>query len=197
MPAFRVGDTVRPIDGPLARKDCEVVATSRAGLYLTPAGAETAGSWYYKRGSVRFPPSPAKANRAEPKLCDGCGFRRNACQCLELRLLQQLRAYRCEEPIREYRFTPLREFRADFAWPDRNLLVEVEGGTYRSRHKSNAGYGKDAEKYNLAAVMGWTVLRFDTEMVTSGRAAIQIEAFLTATEEERTRVFSGDLQEAR
>ena len=84
-------------------------------------------------------------------------------------------------PEREYRFAPPRKYRADFAWPDRRLLVEVEGGTYsRGRHVRPEGYAKDCEKYNLAALQGWRVLRFTGGMVRDGSALAAIEEALAA-----------------
>lgn len=83
-------------------------------------------------------------------------------------------------PVREYRFAPPRRWRADFAWPDRRLLVEVEGGQWTAgRHTRGAGYAGDVEKYNTAALLGWRVLRFTAGMVETGEALTQIEEALT------------------
>jgi very-short-patch-repair endonuclease len=60
-------------------------------------------------------------------------------------------------PEREYPFHPTRMWRADFAWPQIKLLVEIEG---RGRHQSFVGYKTDCEKYNEAVRLGWRVLRF-------------------------------------
>lgn len=90
---------------------------------------------------------------------------------LEQALSQHMRAMRFPEPDQEHRFAPPRRFRFDFAWPDQKLAVEVEGGTWgKSRHTTGKGYGKDCEKYNLAVLMGWRVLRFTGDMVRSGEA---------------------------
>jgi very-short-patch-repair endonuclease len=60
----------------------------------------------------------------------------------------------------EYKFHPDRRWRFDFAWPKQRLAVEVEGGIFvRGRHVSPSGFVKDSEKYNEAAVSGWSVLR--------------------------------------
>ena len=80
---------------------------------------------------------------------------------------------------REYRFHPTRKFRADFAIPHARLLIEVEGGTWvQGRHATGAGMEKDMEKYNLATLNNWSILRFSTGMVKSGEAIRQIEEFL-------------------
>jgi very-short-patch-repair endonuclease len=66
----------------------------------------------------------------------------------------------------EYYFAKPRKFRADFAWPSKKMLVEIEGGTYiNGRHNRGDGYESDCEKYNLAALDGWLVLRFTTSML--------------------------------
>lgn len=72
---------------------------------------------------------------------------------------------------REFVFAPPRRWRADFAYPDMRILIEVEGGTWsRGRHTRGKGYEADCEKYNAAALAGWLVLRFTANMVEDGRA---------------------------
>jgi very-short-patch-repair endonuclease len=93
-------------------------------------------------------------------------------------LAMMLRAYGVDHE-REYRFAPPRRWRADFAVPDRMLLVEVEGGVYANgRHTRGAGYEADLVKYNAAALSGWTVLRYSTAMVKSGEAIVQIIEYI-------------------
>lgn len=109
------------------------------------------------------------------------------------------------EPEREHRFSPCRRWRFDFAWPAHRLAVEVEGGTrgrpvtchacgvrVRARTRDGTvgrevrlsgahGAGRmstDAEKYNAAALAGWIVLRYTTEMVESGEFLEQIRQAL-------------------
>ncbi|WP_230425786.1 endonuclease domain-containing protein [Spartinivicinus ruber] len=84
--------------------------------------------------------------------------------------------------ISEYRFHPNRLWRFDFVFPDYNLAVELEGGTYshgrrtktghtlKSRHLTPTGFYQDCEKYAEAAIQGWSVLRFDSRMVREGSA---------------------------
>ncbi len=91
---------------------------------------------------------------------------------LEDKLCAQLRALGVADPVREHRFHPVRRWRFDLAWPDRKLAVEVDGGTWSAgRHVRGAGYERDAEKFNAAALLGWTVLHFTGAMVRSGEAA--------------------------
>lgn len=76
----------------------------------------------------------------------------------------------------EYKFHPKRKWRADFLISGKKILVEVEGGIWSGgRHTRGKGYLGDMEKYNEAAMMGFTVLRFSTEQVKSGLAVQQIE----------------------
>ena len=82
---------------------------------------------------------------------------------------------------REYEFHPTRKWRFDFAWPDHMLAVECEGLVkpgLKSRHTTNSGFSKDCEKYNAAALMGYTVLRYTMDMIRSGVALQQIEEAL-------------------
>lgn len=98
----------------------------------------------------------------------------------EASMLYHLRVAGLPEPEQEYRFAaPARQFRADFAYPERRLLIEVEGGAYtRGRHVRPAGFEKDCEKYNLAALLGYTVLRFTPGMIDRGEAIATIERFM-------------------
>ena len=65
--------------------------------------------------------------------------------------------WRHPDAEREYRFSPARRWRFDFAWPDIKLAVEIEG---RGRHQTVVGYRSDCDKYNEAVRLGWRVLRF-------------------------------------
>jgi very-short-patch-repair endonuclease len=82
-------------------------------------------------------------------------------------------------PQREVQFAT-RGWRFDFAWPDKKVAVEVEGGTSfgRSRHSKGDGFEKDAAKYNRAARDGWIVLRYSTRMVISGEAINEVVSVL-------------------
>ena len=82
---------------------------------------------------------------------------------------------------REFVFASPRKWRADFHIGAR-LLVEVEGVTSYGaigRHQSAKGYAKDCEKYNAAAILGYTVLRFTTGMVNDGSASKTIQEYLS------------------
>lgn len=47
--------------------------------------------------------------------------------------------------------------RADFAYPDRQILIELDGEQF---HMDRETFQRDREKQNLAHALGWTVYRF-------------------------------------
>jgi very-short-patch-repair endonuclease len=64
----------------------------------------------------------------------------------------------------EYFFARPRKYRADFAFVEQKLLVEIDGGQWVAgggRHNRDS----DREKLNEAAVRGYRVLRFSTQMI--------------------------------
>jgi very-short-patch-repair endonuclease len=66
------------------------------------------------------------------------------------------------QPVSEFRFHPVRRFRFDFAWPDKLVALEVDGGLWLrggGRHNRASGFIQDTVKTNLAASLGWRVLR--------------------------------------
>lgn len=79
-------------------------------------------------------------------------------------------AYNLPQPTSEYRFDPARRWRFDWAWPEKRLAVEQEGGVWtHGRHTRGAGYVRDLEKYNHAQLAGWRVLRFTPEQIGNGQ----------------------------
>jgi very-short-patch-repair endonuclease len=80
---------------------------------------------------------------------------------------------------REVMFWPGRKWRFDFAWPDRKVACEVNGGVFiRGRHNTGVGSTKDAEKLSHAAMAGWRVLIVTPAQVKSGDALEWIERAL-------------------
>lgn len=99
---------------------------------------------------------------------------------LEEKLLEHIRAAGLPLPIREYRFAAHlgRRYRADFFFAP-SLLVECEGGSWvQGRHSGGTGFEADAEKYNLATILGFRTLRFTTNMIRDGRALATLEQAL-------------------
>lgn len=101
---------------------------------------------------------------------------------IEEELFYQIKVAGLPEPTREYRFDSVKRWRFDFAYLDRKLAIEVEGGTWvpNTGHTSGVGYQGNVRKYNAAVLQGWKLLRFTTDMVTSGEALKTIEAVLNA-----------------
>ena len=98
---------------------------------------------------------------------------------LESELANHMRLAGVPEPMTEYRFDPKRRWRADFAWPDRMLLVEVEGAHWvGGRHTRGSGFDNDCEKYNEAALGGWSVIRVTSTHIKSGEAVAWVERAL-------------------
>ena len=64
-------------------------------------------------------------------------------------------------PITQQRFTDGDlEFRLDFAWPGRMVLVEIDG---REWHIGREAFQRDRTRQNALVRAGWTVLRFTVE----------------------------------
>lgn len=83
---------------------------------------------------------------------------------LEEAIFYLLKAYKMPLPDREYRFHPTRKWRFDFCWPDLKLAAEADGAIWVSgRHSRGSGIIGDCEKYNAATVLGWRILRYNTE----------------------------------
>jgi hypothetical protein len=68
--------------------------------------------------------------------------------------------YEVEE---EFLFVKGRKFRADWkvSKGNKSILIEYEGiNSKKSRHTGIEGYTKDCEKYNLAQIHGYRILRY-------------------------------------
>jgi len=63
--------------------------------------------------------------------------------------------------VAEYQFHNKRKFKFDYAFVDKKIAVEQEGGIFtKQAHGSITGILRDMEKYNLAVECGWRVLRY-------------------------------------
>lgn len=102
-----------------------------------------------------------------------------------------VRAYRLPDPERELRFAKAigREWRFDFAWRAFMVAVEIEGLVVqrlagelvvRGRHGSITGFKEDCVKYASAAMLGWTVLRFEQSQVKDATAIEYTQRVLAA-----------------
>lgn len=72
----------------------------------------------------------------------------------------------------EFKFHPTRQWAFDYAWPDKKIALEVEGGVFTNgAHTRGPHFMSDMEKYNTAALLGWTVVRtVPKELLTSKTA---------------------------
>ena len=79
----------------------------------------------------------------------------------------------------EYLFFPPRKWRFDFAWPEKMVALEVEGGTWSgSRHTTGKGFEQDCDKYNTAAILGWRLLRVTAKHIQCGAAIAWVTCIL-------------------
>lgn len=68
----------------------------------------------------------------------------------------------------EARVSPTRRWRFDFAHIATMTAIEIEGGVWSGgRHTRGSGFTGDCEKYNEAALGGWTVFRLTGSMITT------------------------------
>lgn len=82
---------------------------------------------------------------------------------------------------REFRFDTERMYRLDFAWPERKVGVEINGGIFLGKigaHSSPTKILRDMEKGNLLVQLGWRVLRFTPAQVKVGEALEGIKKLL-------------------
>lgn len=76
--------------------------------------------------------------------------------------------YGIPEPTTEYKFHQTRRWRLDFAWVEKKVAIEVNGGTWISgRHNRGNGYINDMEKMNALQMLGWRVLQFTPQQLVS------------------------------
>lgn len=112
-----------------------------------------------------------KARDAAPPPCDPPALYSLVTLCRSMKL---------PEPIPEYRFHPLRKWRADYCWPAHMLMLEVEGGLWTNgRHSRGTGAIADLEKYSEAAIMGYRILYCTPDEMHNGVALDRIMRALT------------------
>ncbi len=90
---------------------------------------------------------------------------------LEATMAWQIKAERLPVPVVEHQFHPHRKWRFDFAWPDKMIALECEGGVWANgRHTRGSGFTEDCTKYNEAAKLGWLVFRVTSDHIKNGEA---------------------------
>ena len=94
------------------------------------------------------------------------------------------RAHQLPEPTKEYPFAreANRRFRADYCWVPEKVILEVNGGLWRTKGAHNTGRAllRDYTKSNLAQRLGYVYLQCAPEGVTSGRILEEIGPLLQA-----------------
>ncbi len=94
---------------------------------------------------------------------------------LEIIFEALLKDEKIPKPAIEYRFLPDRKWRFDFAYPEKKIAVEIEGGVYSGgRHTRGSGFTEDTRKYNRAVMEGWKVLRYTAETMTEAPDQLRI-----------------------
>lgn len=70
-------------------------------------------------------------------------------------------------------FSPARQYRLDFGFPEFRVGVEIQGGifTRKGGHSSISGLIRDYEKLRECALCWWAVLPFDTATLRKNPAA--------------------------
>jgi very-short-patch-repair endonuclease len=71
-------------------------------------------------------------------------------------------------PVKEYKFCKGRRWRFDYAFVKQKIAVEQDGGIWSGgRHSRGSGIIKDMEKFNKAVILGWRVLHYTPQQMTS------------------------------
>lgn len=145
MPAYRLTDITNPalrkqIEAQLAKDDAK-----RAYPAMVPCPAPCPDT----------PPPPPTRSRAILVPLRAKGMRYNPAV-----VMAWFSEMRIAKPEIEYCWCFGRKFRADFAWPENKLMLEVEGGIWNAgKHGRGSGVKKDMEKATVAARNGWRMIR--------------------------------------
>jgi hypothetical protein len=86
-------------------------------------------------------------------------------------------------PVPEYAFALHRgrKWRFDWAWPAHRLALEVEGGHFGTSAKHRRGVDHvlgDIEKFNVAQLEGWIVLRVIPQQLATAPTCDMVRAAL-------------------
>lgn len=79
-------------------------------------------------------------------------------------------AHGLPRPEPEHKFHPTRKWRLDWAWLERKIALEIDGGAWsRGRHTRGKGFIADQTKRNEAQLLGWMVLHCTPQDVKTGK----------------------------
>lgn len=103
---------------------------------------------------------------------------------LEERMAIWLEHQQLPRPVRQLKFAKEalgRNWMFDFAWPDRGIALEIEGGTFMAKGAHNTGLAirRDVEKGNAATLLGWRLVRVTDLMFRDGSAFDVVRQALT------------------
>lgn len=125
-----------------------------------------------------------------------------------LELIRQLKVLGLPDPIREFRFHPDRMWRSDLAYPEKKILIEIDGGSFGrvvvchqcksnvlrkladgrfvpiregGRHSGGVATEKDNEKRNAALALGFRPFGFAPKHIKDGYAAQLIAQIFRAS----------------
>lgn len=100
-------------------------------------------------------------------------------EALEKAFALQILGARLPAPVQQFMFHNERKWRFDFAWPEKKIAFEVQGGIYtQGGHTRAKGYNNDCEKGNEARLLGWRVFAVTTDHISSGMALKWVERAL-------------------
>jgi len=86
---------------------------------------------------------------------------------------------------REFYFARPRRWRSDFRIVGTKILVEYEGGLFMESggaHKAVGNILRDIQKYNAAAIAGWTLIRITPKFIPDGQALKWVEDALKSSQ---------------
>lgn len=78
---------------------------------------------------------------------------------------------------KQFRFAPLRKWKADFLLSHYKVLVECDGAVWskgKTGHNSGTGIASGYERCNEAQILGFTMLRFEGKAIKDGTALATI-----------------------
>lgn len=86
----------------------------------------------------------------------------------------------------EYSFHQKRKWRFDYALPELQIAIEIEGGVWSNgRHTRGSGFVKDMIKYNAATELGWSILRYTPDQTKKTATFEQIKRLISLKEKTR------------
>jgi very-short-patch-repair endonuclease len=96
------------------------------------------------------------------------------------KLIRQILEWKLPEPELEVLFAVDvfgRKWRADLCWPERKLIVEVDGGVYvGGRHTRGRGYEEDCRKQAAGVLLGFRWLKVTPTHIDTEEAVKWISA---------------------